>query len=114
MVAAYTLAMMKPVTDRSGTEHRWPVVAYVGVVILIWLVLPDELQFLPRWIVPAFAVIILLPLIIFNPRRLDSETRWSRWIGGLFAVGLAIVNQVHIAMLIMELVNDDADGPNVL
>jgi hypothetical protein len=113
MVPAYTLAMAK-VGDRSGTEHRWPVVAYVVVVIVIWLVLPDELQFVPRWVVPVMALVILLPLIVFNPKRLDTQTTWSRWIGVLFAAGLVLVNQLHIGLLIVELVNDDADGPNVL
>ncbi|MDQ2698780.1 MAG: hypothetical protein M3Y46_08310 [Actinomycetota bacterium] len=105
---------MAKVGDRSGPEHRWPVVAYVVVIIVIWLVLPDELQFVPRWVVPAMALVILLPLIVFNPKRLDTQTTWSRWIGVLFAAGLVLVNQLHIALLIVELVNDDADGPNVL
>jgi hypothetical protein len=114
MVPAYTLAMVKPTTDRTGTEHRWPVVVAVGVVILIWLLLPDELQFVPRWLVPTMAVAILVPLIAFNPKRLDTETRWSRWIGGIFAGGLAVVNQGHIVLLIRELINDEANGPSVL
>ena len=114
MVPAYTLAMVKVRRDRSGPEHRWPTVVFILIVIVIWLVLPDELQFVPRWVVPTMAVIILVPLVVFNPRRLDTETRWSRWIGVTFAAGLVLVNQLHIGLLILELINDDADGPSVL
>ena len=114
MVPAYTLAMSKRGPNRSGTEHRWPVVAFVAAIIVIWLALPSELQFLPRWLLPVMALIILVPLIVFNPRRLDTETRWSRWIGGIFAVGLALANQVHIALLIKQLIDGRADGPSVL
>jgi hypothetical protein len=64
--------------------------------------------------VPVMALLILLPLIVFNPKRLDTETRWSRWLGVAFAAALVLVNQGHIALLIMQLVNDEADGPNVL
>lgn len=114
MVPAYTLAMVKVGGDRSGTEHRWPVVVFATIIILIWLVLPDDLQFLPRWVVPAMALVILIPLIVVNPTHLDRETSWSRWIGLTFGGALALVNQGYIALLIMELINDSADGPTVL
>ena len=114
MVPAYTLAMVKVRRDRSGTEHRWPVIVFAAVIILIWFTLPDELQFLPRWVVPAITVAILVPLIAVNPTHLNRETSWSRWIGLTFGGALALINQGYIALLIMELINDSADGPSVL
>jgi hypothetical protein len=114
MVPAYTLAMVKPGNGRTGPEHRWPVVAFATVIILIWLVLPEELQFVPRWVVPAMAVLFLVPLIVVNPARLDTQTRWSRWLGVGFAAGLAVVNQGHIVLLIHQLINGEASGPSVL
>lgn len=114
MVPAYTLAMVKVHGDRSGPEHRWPVVIGALAIIAIWLMLPDELQLLPRWVFPAIALAFMVPLIVVNPKRLDTQTRLSRWIGVLLAGFLALLNQGHIARLVYELVNDAADGPSVL
>ncbi len=95
-------------------EHRWPVLVITTVALCLYLVLPDSITFFPTWVVPVVGAITIIPLILMNPTRLDSETTWSRRVGIGFAVGLALVNQVYIVFIILQLVDGSADGPSVL
>lgn len=98
----------------SIAEHRYPVLVVTILALLVYLLLPPTVTFLPSWIIPAVGAAVLVPLVLQNPRRLDSETTWSRWIGVGFAIGLALVNQVYIVLIIRLLVNGAVSGPGVL
>ena len=98
----------------SKTEHRFPVFVAAVVALALFAVLPQEVQFLPNWLVPTVAAIVLIPLIAINPRRLNNQTRWSRWIGIGFALGLTAINQGYVVLLVIELVQGQARGPIVL
>lgn len=95
-------------------EHRWPVAIMTIFALALYLVLPDSITFFPNWVIPAAGAVTLLPLILMNPKRLDTETRWSRWVSIGFAVALAVVNQVYIVLVIKQLVDGSVDGPSVL
>lgn len=95
-------------------EHRLPVLALSLLALALYGLLPNSFTFLPPWLVPTVGVLVLVPLVLINPTRLDTETRWSRWVGVGFAIGLAAINQVYIVLIIIELVNNEADGPSVL
>ncbi|MEQ1735438.1 MAG: DUF1345 domain-containing protein [Rhodoglobus sp.] len=96
------------------TEHRFPVLVAAIAALVLFAVLPAEVQFLPQWLVPSIGGAVLIPLIAVNPRRLNNETRWSRWIGIVFALGLTGVNQVYVVLLVRELVTGQAHGTTVL
>jgi uncharacterized membrane protein len=95
-------------------EHRLPAFVAIVVALVLFAVLPSEVQFLPSWLVPTVSGLVLIPLIAINPRRLSVETRWSRWIGIGFALGLTALNQIYVVLLIIELVQGKAAGPIVL
>jgi hypothetical protein len=99
---------------KPTTEHRVPVFAAAIVALVLFAVLPSEVQFLPFWLVPSIGAVVLIPLLAFNPRRLNNETRWSRWIGIGFALGLTAVNQIYVVLLVAELILGQARGPAVL
>lgn len=82
--------------------------------LALHLLLPDSITFFPQWVVPLIGVLVLTPLVLVNPRRLDSETKWSRWLGIGFSLALTAVNQVYIVLIVMELVGGRADGPSIL
>ena len=100
--------------DAPRTEHRWPVLVAAAIALALFALVPPEIQFLPPWLVPIVGAVVLLPMILINPRRLSTETRWSRWIGIGFALGLTALNQVHVVLLVMELIQGRAQGPVVL
>lgn len=101
-------------TSEPRTEHRWPVLVITLAALALHLLLPNSLTFFPSWVVPVLGVIVLVPLVGINPKRLDNETRWSRWLSIGFALALTALNQVYIVLIIIELVNNQADGPSIL
>ncbi|MGX5680283.1 DUF1345 domain-containing protein [Schumannella luteola] len=105
---------MPRTTDAPRSEHRWPVLLVTLAALGLHLLLPGTITGIPAWVVPAIGVVVLTPLVLMNPKRLDRETRWSRWLGIGFALALTALNQVYVVQLIIELINNRADGPSVL
>lgn len=95
-------------------EHRFPVLVAVLVNLGLILVIPDSVQLLPRWVVPSLGVLLLIPLVVFNPRRLSRETSWSRWLSIGLAVVLTVANQVTIFLTITQLLAGRVQGGTVL
>ncbi len=95
-------------------EHRWPVLLFTVAALAVYFLLPGNITFLPSWIIPAVGVLVLVPLVLINPRHLNRETKWSRWIGVGFAAGLAAINQVYIVLIIRHLVAGSISGPGIL
>lgn len=107
--------MAKPVlANRPRTEHRWPVAVFAIIALVIYLLLPNTVQFLPSWLIPTVGLLVLVPLVAVNPRRLGKETTWSKWLSVGFALALAAINQVYVVLIVRELVNGQATGPSVL
>ena len=98
----------------AHTERRWPVFVVTMGAFLLYLLLPGSITFFPPWVVPAVGLVAVAPLVILNPRRLNRQTTWSRWAGILFAAGLALVNQIYVILIVIELVNGKANGPSIL
>lgn len=84
------------------------------VNLALSLFLPDEVLFFPSWVVPLLGVLLLTPLIVFNPRRLSRETTWSRWLSTGLAVLLTVANQLTVVRTLDELLHGHPDGGAVL
>jgi uncharacterized membrane protein len=98
----------------SITEHRWPVAVATFLALVLYLLLPGTLEPIPRWVVPILGLAATLPLVLLNPRRLNRETMWSRWLSIGFSIALTLVNQVYVVALVTELVGGGTNGPAVL
>jgi len=99
---------------RLGRAHedRFPAVAAVLVGVVLYVALPSNLTFGTRFVVPALELLLLVPLVLVNPRRFSRETRWSR----ILSVGLVGVigagNLTSLVLLVRALVSgggSDAD-----
>ena len=99
---------------RPQHEHRAPVAVAVLVNLALSLFLPSEVLFFPSWVVPVLGVLLLVPLIAFNPRRLTRETTWSRWLSISLAILLTVANQLTVVRTIEVLLGGHADGGAVL
>ena len=95
-------------------EHRWPALVAIVIAVVVYSLLPARDEVLPRWIVPVVAGLLLIPLLIVNPRRFTRETTWSRWLSIGFALGLAIVNQFEVYRIVVQLVEGSTDATFVL
>ena len=59
-------------------EPRWPVSLAVLVAIVLQLLLPVKIAFRPRWLLPAMQAIVLVGIIVANPKRIDRDSRRLR------------------------------------
>ncbi len=84
------------------------------VNLALGFLLPDQVLFFPSWVVPLLGVLLLTPLIVFNPRRLTRETTWSRWLSTGLAVLLTVANQLTVVRTIDQLLHGHPDGGAVL
>ena len=84
-------------------EARLPAVIAVLAAIALYALLPETLLLLPRVLIPALGVLLLIALTVVNPRRLTRETRLSR-IASLALVALiGLANTVSLVMLLRAL-----------
>jgi uncharacterized membrane protein len=84
------------------------------IALALYVFIPQRVQPLPYWLVPSVGVLLLIPLVILNPRRLVKERPWSRWLSISLAIILVVVNQITIVLTIRDLVSGEISGPAVL
>ena len=88
--------------ERRG-EARLPAVVAVLAAIALYALLPETLLVLPRLLIPALGVLLLIALTVVNPRRLTRETKLSR-IASLALVALiGLANTGALVMLLRAL-----------
>lgn len=98
-----------PPRTRDRAEHRWPAVGAVVVGLVLYAALPSD--FLPwvRIAVVAACALLLIPLVIVNPVRMQRQTRWSRGASLALAGLLVAANHLALVQLIVALVTADQD-----
>jgi hypothetical protein len=85
--------------ERRG-EARLPAAVAVLVAIALYTLLPENLLVGPRYVIPGLGVLLLIALVVVNPRRLTRQTRFSRF-ASLALVGLiGVANSVALVMLL--------------
>jgi uncharacterized membrane protein len=97
-----------PRIDRRG-EVRLPAVVAVLVAAALYGLLPQHLLIGPRYVIPGLALLMLIPLIVVNPRRLTKETRWSRGLSVALAALILVANQVALGLLLHALATVTSD-----
>lgn len=95
-------------------ESRWPAFTGITITLLLYFVIPQSVQLLPRWIVPVIGLLQFIPLFVLNPMRFTRETAWSRWLSIGLGILLVVVNQLAIILTIRQLIEGKATGPDVL
>jgi uncharacterized membrane protein len=101
-------------TPARQPEHRFGVGIAIVIALAAYLFIPQRVQLLPVWIVPTVGILLLIPLVVLNPRRLVKERTWSRWISIALAIILTLVNQFTIVAAIRDLLSGSINGPDVL
>jgi hypothetical protein len=64
--------------DRHAGEPRLPAACAVIIAGALYAALPDDLLFAPRFVVPALELLLFIPLVAVNPRRMLRENRALR------------------------------------
>jgi hypothetical protein len=92
-----------------------PAVAATLVAISLYLLLPQNLLFAPRFVLPGLELLLLVPLLVINPRRMTRQTRTSRTLSLALVAVIAGSNLFSLGMLVHDLVSSGVkDGGSLL
>lgn len=98
----------------SDGENRWPPVVAVVVAGVAYAMLPDSLLFTPRVVIPAIETVLLLAVVLTNPRRLVRETRWSRRASVTLSAVMIVANLIALGLLVAAVTDPDTSGGSLL
>jgi hypothetical protein len=84
-------------------EARLPAVVAVLFAIALYALLPEHLLVLPRYVIPALGVLLLIALVVINPRRLTRQTRLSRVASLALVALIGLANTVALVILLRAL-----------
>ncbi len=84
------------------------------VALVVYALLPASLQFVGRFLIPGLEVLLLIVLVVTNPRRITRQTRWSRAVSIGLAIIIILTNLVALGLLIAELSSPAPSGQNLL
>jgi hypothetical protein len=102
---------------RTDGEARWQVALVTAVAIALQLPVPGRLDLVrPVWILPAAEAVLLLVLVMANPRRINRESTVLRSLSLCLATLISLANAWAAAALVNQLVHGSGPGnaPSVL
>ncbi|MEV6012927.1 hypothetical protein AB0M29_39945 [Streptomyces sp. NPDC051976] len=103
-----------PRHDRRG-EPRLPAVLATLAAGGLYVALPQQLLIAPRFVLPALELLLLVPLIAINPRRLTRQTRTFRVLSLTLVLVIAAMNLTALGILVHELLHAQVhDGRSLL
>jgi hypothetical protein len=89
--------------SRRG-EARLPSAVVVLAAIALYALLPEQLILGPRLVIPALEAVLLIVLILVNPRRMTRDFPWSRAVALALVCLIAVANTVALVLLLRQLV----------
>jgi hypothetical protein len=102
-------------TRRQHGENRLPPAVAVVLAAVLYALLPEDLLLGPRLLIPVLEGVLLVALLVTNPRRLTRETRWSRIASLTLAAVVGLTNLTALGMLVHALVaSSTSDGGQLL
>lgn len=90
-------------------EPRLPAAIAVLVAIALYALLPDRLLLGPRYVVPVLELLLFIPLVKANPRRMAKENRLLRRLSIGLVLLIAASNAVALVLLVHDLVVGQSD-----
>ena len=91
-------------------EPRLPAAVGVVAAIGLYAVLPSALQIGPRFVVPGLELLLFIPLVLANPRRMSKQNRLLRRLSIGLVLLIALSNTTALVLLIRSLVAGDAQA----
>ena len=95
-------------------EHRFPAALAIVVGVALYAALPSDLTIGSRFVIPGLELALLVPVLAFNPHRLERQTRLSRALSLALVVVIGIANLVSLVLLIRALVQGAANDSHKL
>ncbi len=95
-------------------EHRVPPALAVLTAVIVYTLLPDSVLVLPRVVIPALEMGLLVALVVTNPVRLVRQSRWSREVSIVLSGVVIVANLAALVGLIATLANSGSDPSGLL
>jgi hypothetical protein len=95
-------------------EPRLPAAVAVLVAIALYALLPSPLLIGPRFVVPVLELLLFVPLISANPRRMTRQNKGLRRLSIALVLLIAASNAVSLGLLIHRLVGGASGGAVLL
>ena len=97
-------------------EPRLPAAIAVLAAIALYAALPDKLLITPRFVVPALELILFVPIVSANPRRMTKQNKVLRRLDIVLLLLIAASNAAALVLLIQRLVSGSGsnDGARLL
>jgi hypothetical protein len=87
-----------------------PAAVAVIVAIVLYAALPSRLLIGPRYVVPGLELILFVPLLLANPRRMSKQNRLLRRLSIGLLLLIAVSNLAALVLLIRSLVTGQASA----
>jgi hypothetical protein len=115
MAYQYLVAATERKHQLHPGEPRLPAALAVLVAIALYALLPNKLLFVPRFAVPALELLLFVPLVAANPRRMTRGNQDLRRLAIALVLLIAASNAVALVLLIRQLVGGHGeDDPATL
>jgi hypothetical protein len=95
-------------------ERRFSAVVAVLVGVGLYAGLPSNLTLGTRFVVPILELLLLIPVVAFNPRHLTRQTRWSRAVSVALVGVIGVANLISLILLVQALVSGGANDSRKL
>jgi hypothetical protein len=86
-------------------EARLPAAVAVVAAIALYVLLPNNLVVAPHWVVVGLEVVLFVPLVIANPRRMTRENTLLRFLALGLVLLIAAANISSLVLLVDEMVS---------
>jgi len=98
---------------RTEGEARWQATAAVAIAIALQFPLPGRLILVhPNWLLPVLEGLLLVALVVANPRRINRESQAIRMLSLFLVAMLSLANAFSVARLAVGLVQGGPEGEN--
>ncbi|MEV8637540.1 hypothetical protein AB0395_38450 [Streptosporangium sp. NPDC051023] len=108
---------MKQRAERQGHpgEPRLPAACAVVVACALYAALPSKLIVGPRFVVPVLEMLLFVPLVAVNPRRMVRQNRLLRRMSIALVLVIAVTNTVALVLVLHGLFTGQAgEGKQLL
>ena len=95
-------------------EPRLPAAVAVLAAVALYAALPAQLLLGPRFVVPVLELLLFLPLVAVNPRRMTRQNTWLRRLSLALVMVIAAANTAALVLLVGELVSGAANQGKAL
>jgi hypothetical protein len=86
-------------------ESRLPAAAAILVAIVLQLRVPESLSVGPSYVVPAFAALLLIPLVVLNHQPFTPLSRDLKKISVTLLAAMNVANMTSVGLLLRRLLN---------